>query len=61
MSGDAKWRALSCFMIESTCAMASWERRVPTLILVMLLVVVLLPLTGSVGDDGAAIFDCWLE
>jgi hypothetical protein len=48
MSGDAKCRALSCWMIELTWAMASWERRVPMLIFVMgLLAVSLTPLPGS--------------
>jgi hypothetical protein len=48
MSGDARWRALSCWMMDSTWAMASWERRVPMLILVMGLVLVLVPLPESV-------------
>jgi hypothetical protein len=51
---------LSCWMMDSTWAMASWERRVPMLILVMGLVLelmVLTPLlTGSVGEDGVAMF-----
>jgi hypothetical protein len=58
MSGDARWRALSCWMMDSTWAMASWERRVPMLILVMglLLVVMVLLLVGSDGEDTAAMF-----
>ena len=47
-------------MMDSTWAMASWERRVPMLIFVMGLVLVLVVLTpllaGSVGEDGAAMF-----
>jgi len=52
---DDDFAAFSCWMIESTCAMASWERRVPMLILVMFLLVLLVLLVGSVGEDGVAI------
>ena len=62
ISGDARCRDLSCWMMDSTWAMASWERRVPMLIFVMglgLVLVVLTPLlAGSVGEDGVAMIYC---
>ena len=56
-SGDpaAAVASLSCWMIESTWAMASCERRVPMLIFVRVPFVVVALLPGSVGEDGAAI------
>ena len=49
-------------MMDSTWAMASWERRVPMLIFGMgvgLVLVVLTPLlAGSVGEDGVAMISC---